>query len=195
MKTPLITIILAAFAFIGTSQGQTGMQGSIMLGGGYLEDPGRAYGFLQARGRFYEDDAFGHTFYLEYLGHVDDAVIEFPVFTRGGGGGTILEDGDILFSNITINYELEAKLSPNFSLFVGGGVGVELIDLDDRFNFTIDSDSNFVSQVFAGVRMDFGWMFGQAGVRYLMREDFSLLGDQFVTNDSAGFEIAVGFRF
>ena len=168
-----------------------GTRGSVMLGGGYLDDPGKAYGFVQLRGTFYEDDAFAHTVFLEYLGHTDDADLEFAA----PGGGTFFEDGDILFSNITINYELEAKLTSALSVFAGAGAGVELINLDDRFNFNIDSDSNFVTQVFAGVRADFGSWWGQAGVRYIMREDFALLGDQFLTNDSSAYEIAVGFKF
>lgn len=162
-----------------------------MLGGGYLEDPGKAYGFLQVRGKFYEDDAFGHSVFVEYLGHVDDAVLEFPAF----GGGSFFEDGDITFSNITVNYELEAKIALGFSLFAGTGAGVELISLDDRFNFNVDSDSNFVAQVFAGVRANLGPVWGQLGVRYIMREDFSLLGDQFETDDSAAYELSFGFEF
>lgn len=192
MKKQTQWIILAVLAFTGIASGQgTGMQGSIMLGGGYLEDPGRGYGFLQLRGTFYEDDAFSHTVFLEYLGHADDAVLEFAT----PGGGSFFEDGDILFSNITLNYELEAKISSSVSFFAGAGVGVELINLDDRFDFTVDSDSNFVAQTFAGVRADFGSMWAQLGVRYLMREDFSLLGDQFLTNDSAAYELSVGFKF
>ena len=185
-------MILSILALTGLAHGQrTGMQGSIMLGGGYLDDPGRGFGFLQVRGTFYEDDAFAHTLFVEYLFHLDDAVLE----TQGLGGATFFEDGDILFSNLTVNYELEAKLGSSLSFYAGAGAGVELINLDDRFNFTVDSDSNFVAQAFAGLRADFGWMWAQAGVRYLMREDFSLLGDQFVTNDSAGYELSVGFKF
>ena len=143
------------------------------------------------RGSFYEDDAFRHGLFLEHLGHVDDAVLEFPAF----GKGSFFEDGDITFSNITVNYELEAKLAFGVSLYAGAGAGIELISLDNRFNFSFDSDSNFVSQIFAGVRMNFGPGWGQLGVRYLFREVFPLLGDQFETNDSVAYELSVGLEF
>lgn len=185
-----ITALLIASAGIARAD-IAGVPVSVMLGGGYLEDPGKAYGFFQVRGTVYEDDAFAHHLFLEYLGHTDDAVLEFA----RPGGGFFTEDGDILFSNVTLNYELEAKLSSSFSVFVGAGAGVEFVSLDDRFDFSIDSDSNFVAQAFAGVRGDFGPFWAQAGVRYLMREDFRLLGDQFVTEDSAAFEVSVGFKF
>ena len=194
MKKQIQIILLLALAVTGLASGQsTRWKPGIMLGGGYLEDPGKAYGFLQVRGKFYEDDAFSHSVFLEYLGHVDDAELQFLV--PGPGGGIFFEDGDITFSNITVNYELEAKLALGFSLFAGGGAGVELISLDDRFNFNVDSDSNFVAQVFAGVRANLGPVWGQLGVRYLFREDFSLLGDQFETNDSAAYELSIGFEF
>lgn len=192
MKIKRLILILATLFGAGLASGQdTAWRGEIMLGGGYLEDPGKAYGFLQARGSFYEDDAFRHSLFLEYLGHVDDAVLEFPAFGKGG----FFEDGDITFSNITVNYELEAKLDFGVSLYAGAGAGLELISLDDRFNFSFDSDSNFVSQIFAGVRINFGPVWGQLGLRYLFREDFSLLGDQFKTNDSVAYELSVSFEF
>lgn len=53
-----------------------------------------------------------------------------------------------------------------------------------------------MGQVFAGVRVEFSQSFHfTAGVRRLFREDFSLLGDQFVTEDAWGFEAGFGFRF
>ena len=186
----LAAVITLAFTMVAHAQSDA-IRGSVMLGGGYLEDPGRGYGFLQLRGTFYEDDAFAHTVFLEYLGHTDDAVLEFGVPGMGG----FIEDGDILFSNITLNYELEAKLGSAVSVFAGAGAGIELVNLDDRFNFNIDSDSNFVAQAFAGIRADFGSFWGQLGVRYVMRDDVALLGDQFVTNDSAAYELSVGFKF
>ena len=158
-----------------------------MLGGGYLDNPGKGYGFAQIRGTFYEDDSFSHTAFLEILGHADDAILDFDTFQ---------EDGDITFINITANYEIEAKLFGPISAYAGGGVGVEIVSLDDRFDFEIDSDANFVAQVFMGLRADFGNGFlMQAGARFLMRDDFALLGDQFITEDSWAFEIGAGFQF
>lgn len=192
MKTKLI-ITLGFLGLVTTSHAQfAGIKGGVLLGGGYLEEPGQAYAFLQLRGTFYEDDAFAHTFFFGILGHADDAVLEFPA----AGGGTFLENGDITFVNYTLNYELEAKLSPSVSFYAGGGAGIEHISLDDRFNFNIDSDTNFVAQTFAGLRFKLGSNFAaQLGARYLWREDFALLGDQFITEDSVAYELSVGFRF
>lgn len=187
------SIAIGALGLISTSQaGLAGMQGGVMLGGGYLEEPGAGYFFGQLRGTFYEDDAVAHTAFFEFLGHRDDAVLEFA----RPGGGTFFEDGDITFSNFTLNYELEAKLSETISFYAGAGAGIEYVSIDDRFDISLDSDTNFVAQFFAGFRANFsdGFM-AQAGARYLMRDDFSLLGDQFVTDDSWAFEASIGFKF
>lgn len=188
MKHKLIATLVALFTIASSAQAQfSSMTGGFMLGGGYLEDPEKVYGFGQLRGTFYEDDAFSHTVFLEILGHVDDAVLDFGGFT---------EDGDITFINLSLNYELEAKLFGPVSAYAGAGIGVELISLDDRFDLEIDSDANFMSQVFLGLRADFGNGFQlQAGARYLMREDFELLNGQFITEDSWAYEIGAGFQF
>ena len=152
------------------------LQGGIMLGGGYLDNPGKAFGFGQFRGAFYEDDAV-----LEYAGR---------------GGSIFLEDGEISFVNVTLNYELEAKLGGPISFFIGAGAGVEFVSLDDSFDYSIDTDSNYVAQAFGGFRANFQSGFiAQIGARYLMRDDFALLGDQFVTEDSWAYEASFGFRF
>lgn len=191
MKTKLISV-LAALGLVSAAHAQfTGLSGSVLLGGGYMEDPGEGYAFLQLRGTFYEDDAFAHTVFFEILGHADDAVLEFS-----DRGRTFLENGDITFVNYTLNYELEAKLSSRLSFYVGAGAGIEHISLDDRFDFTIDSDTNFVVQSFAGLRAKFGNSVSlQLGARHFWREDFALLGDQFVTDDSLAYELSLGFRF
>jgi len=163
-----------------------------MIGGGYLDDPGKAYGYGQLRGTVYESSRSRHTLFLEILGHRDDVTLQFDVPDTG----SFFESGDISFISLTANYEFEAKLDGPFSFYFGGGVGVETISLDDRFNFSIDSDNNFTGQVFAGFRARFANGFsGQLGVRHLFREDFKLLGDQFVTNDSWGYELSLGFSF
>ena len=156
-----------------------------------MEDPGTGYGFGQLRGTFYEDDRFSHTAFLEILGHFDDATLIFD-----NGLSTFTEDGDISFFNVTANYELEAKLFGPLSVYGGGGVGIEFVNIDDRFDISFDSDTNFAAQVFVGLRADFGNGFvAQAGARYLFREDFELLGDQFIADDSWGFEAGFGFKF
>jgi opacity protein-like surface antigen len=166
--------------------------GEIMLGGGYLDDPGEGYFFGQWRGTVHKDETFEHTLFLELLGHRDDAVLEFPIF----GGGSYFENGHLSFLNVTANYELEMDLSGPLSFYVGGGAGFEFVSVDDRFDISLDNDSNFVGQVFAGFRIDFDDdLNAQIGARYLFRDDFSLLGDQFVTNDSWAFEVSVGFSF
>ncbi len=185
----LVLALVSSVLFAIPAQAQ--LSGGILLGGGYLEDPGEGFGFAQIRGTFYEDDSFAHTVFLEILGFEDDATVFFS-----NGAGTFRADGDITFVNVTVNYELEAKLFGPISAYAGGGLGVEIVSLDSRFNFDIDSDTNFLAQFFAGVRADFGNGFHlQAGVRYLIRDDFSLLGDEFVTEDSFGYEIGAGFQF
>ena len=192
MKKTLMTM-MGIVGLTSASQAQfAGINGGIMLGGGYMESPGQAYGFLQLRGTVYEDDAFAHNLFFEFLGHSDDAELEFV----GPGGRTFFEDGDIDFSNFTLNYELEAKLSSAVSFYAGAGAGIEYVSLDDRFNFSIDSDTNFVGQAFVGFRARIGQSFvAQIGVRHLWREDFSLLNDQFLTEDTTAYDLSIGFRF
>ena len=192
MKKPLITL-LAGLGLASAANAQfSDMQGGLLLGGGYLDDPGKAYGFGQIRGTLYEDDTFAHTFFIELLGHTDDAVLEYI----GRGGRLFLEDGDITFVNLTANYELEIKLAGPISFFAGAGAGLEFVRLDDSFDYSIDNDTNFVAQAFGGLRANFpsGFML-QAGARYLVRDDFALLGDQFLTNDSWSYEFSLGFKF
>ena len=188
-----VMAVLGAICSVSVAQAQFGdFGGGAVIGGGYLDKPGTAYGFGQLRGKFYEDDSVAHTVFLEVLGHQDDAEIVY----RGPGGGFFFEDGDISFVNVTLNYELEAKLAGPFSLYAGGGIGAEFVSLDDRFDYELDTDTNFVAQVFGGVRTNFpGGLVGQAGVRYIFRDDFSLLGDQFYTEDSVAFELSFGFQF
>lgn len=192
MKTSTLIITTAlAIAPIVSAQGLRN-GGGILLGGGYLEEPASVFGFLQLRYNFYEDDQFAHVGFLEVTGHGDDATL----FFEDGFGNTFVEDGDISFVGITANYELSYKLAGPFSIYAGGGAGVEVINLDDRFNFNVDSDTNFIAQAFGGVRAKFSNNLSlQAGVRYLFREDFSLLDDQFEVEDTFGYEIAIGFQF
>ena len=189
-------ILMTIFGIVGlttASQAQFGGVGAaIMLGGGYMEDPGEAYATIQLRGTVYEDDAFAHNVFLEFLGHSDDAELE--LIDRGGR--PFFENGDIRFANFTLNYELETKLSPAISFYVGAGAGIEHISLDDRFDFSIDSDTNFLGQAFVGFRAKLGRsFFAQIGVRHLWREDFSLLDDQFLTEDTTAYDLSIGFRF
>ena len=192
MKTPLILLVAGLGLGCSAYAQSPDLQGGIMLGGGYLEDPGKAYGFGQFRGTFYEDDRFAHTVFLEILGHSDDAVLEYV----GQGGNLYLENGDITFVNLTANYELEVRLGGPFSFYAGGGAGVEFVSLDDSFDYSVDRDSNFVAQALGGLRAGFpSGLNAQIGARYLMRDDFALLGDQFVTKDSWAYEISFGFKF
>lgn len=192
MNTKKLSILFAVAATASASAQLASLGGGILLGGGYLDDPEKGYAFGQIRGTFYEDDRVAHTVFLEILGHGDDATLIFD----DGFGGTFAEDGDITFLNVTANYEIELKLAGPLSVYAGGGAGIEFVTVDDRFDLQVDSDTNFSAQVFAGLRANFQNGFHlQAGVRYLFREDFSLLGDQFVTNDSWGYEIGGGFKF
>ena len=191
MKNYLITI-LGAILLSSTSHAQFLQGGGILIGGGYLEEPDTGYIFGQIRGTVYEDHLVAHTFFLEFLGHQDDAVIEFPAF----GGGSLFEDGDLNFADFTVNYELEAKLGGPVSFYLGGGVGVEYVTLDGRFDFSFDDDTNFVAQVFAGFRFrNQRGLSAQLGARYIFRDNFEILGDEFIAEDTFGFEASIGFRF
>ena len=180
---------LALICSAAISQAQFGSSGgAVVIGGGYLEKPGTAYGFGQIRGTVYEDHSVAHSVFLDILGHQDGAVIELK-------NGNLVR-GDISFVNITANYELEAKLSGALSFYAGGGAGIELVSIDDRFDDVLDSDANFVAQVFCGFRAHYpSGVVVQAGARYIFRDDFQLLGDQFITEDSVAFEASIGFRF
>ena len=184
---------LALICSVAISQAQFGSSGgAVGIGGGYLDKPGTAYGFGQIRGTIYEDHSVAHSVFLDILAHRDEAILEFVDL----GGFSFFESGDISFVNITANYEVEAKLSGALSLYAGGGAGIELVSIDDRFDDVLDSDSNFVAQVFGGFRAHFpSGVVAQAGARYIFRDDFQLLGDQFITEDSLAFEASIGFRF
>ncbi|MDG2321919.1 MAG: hypothetical protein P8M08_00225 [Akkermansiaceae bacterium] len=188
MKNCLFTA-LALICSVAISQAQFGSSGgAVVIGGGYLDKPGTAYGFGQIRGTIYEDHSVAHSVFLDILAHQDGAVIKLV-------GGEVVR-GDISFVNITANYEVEAKLNGVLSFYAGGGAGIELVSIDDRFDDVLDSDANFVAQVFAGFRAHFpSGVVAQAGARYIFRDDFQLLGDQFITEDSLAFEASIGFRF
>lgn len=165
----------------------------LLLGGGYLEQPEKAYFFVQLGWTAYEDARFAHTIFGEGLFHGDDSRLDFL-----GANNVVLfsEDADIIFSNLTANYELELKIFEPVSLYAGGGAGVEAISINDRFDVAVDEDYNFVAQVVAGVRVNLGKSAeASIGVRRIFKEDFSLLNDQFITEDSWGLEASVGIRF
>jgi hypothetical protein len=192
MKKTLMTIV-GIVGLTAVSEAQfAGINGGIMLGGGFMEDPDKGYGFLQLRGTFYEDDAVSHTLSVEFLRHSDDAELEFLDLA----GVPYYENGEISFTNFTLNYELEAKLSGAISFYAGVGGGIERVSLDDAFDFSVDSDRNFVGQAFAGFRTKLGEsFFAQFGIRHLWREDFALLTDQFVVEDTTAYDLSIGFRF
>lgn len=192
MKKKLM-IIAGIVGLTAVSEAQfAGINGGIMLGGGFMEDPDKGYGFLQLRGSFYEDDAVSHTLFVEILGHSDDAELEFLDLA----GVPYFENGEINFTNFTLNYELEAKLSSTISFYAGAGGGIERVSLDDAFDSLVDSDRNFVGQAFAGFRAKLGKsFFAQVGIRHLWREDFSLLVDQFLVEDTTAYDLSIGFRF
>ena len=189
MKKNCLFTALALICSVAISQAQFGYSGgAVVIGGGYLDKPGTAYGFGQIRGTIYEDHSVAHSVFLDILGHQDGAVIQF-------GNGNLVR-GDISFANIKANYEVEAKLGGALSFYAGGGAGIELVRIDDRFDDELDSDANFVAQVFAGFRAHFpSGVVVQAGARYIFRDDFQLLGDQFITEDSVAFEASIGFSF
>ncbi len=193
MKKNCLFTALALICSVAISQAQLGSSGgAVVIGGGYLDKPGTAYGFGQIRGTVYEDHSVAHSVFLDILAHRDEAILEFVDL----GGFSFFESGDISFVNITANYEVEAKLSGALSFYAGGGAGIELVSIDDRFDDVLDSDANFVAQVFAGFRAHFpSGVVAQAGARYIFRDDFQLLGDQFITEDSLAFEASIGFRF
>lgn len=186
--------LAASLALLSPAAAQLSMQGArITLGGGYLEQPETGYFVGQLGTSVYEDARFTHSLFAEVLIHGDDSKLDFL-----GPGGAVLftEDADIVFTNITGNYELEVKVAGPVSLFAGGGAGVEVISINDRFEESLDEDYNFVAQVFAGVRVILGESFqASAGVRRVFREDFELLNDQFITEDSWGFDFSLGLRF
>ena len=189
IKKNCLFTALALICSVAISQAQFGSSGgAVVIGGGYLDKPGTAYGFGQIRGTVYEDHSVAHSVFLDILAHQDGAVIELE-------NGNLVR-GDISFVNITANYEMEAKLSGALSFYAGGGAGIELVSIDGRFDDVLDSDANFVAQVFAGFRAHFpSGVVAQAGARYIFRDDFKLLGDQFITEDSVAFEASIGFSF
>ena len=193
MKKNCLFTALALICSVAISQAQLGSSGgAVVIGGGYLDKPGTAYGFGQIRGTVYEDHSVAHSVFLDILAHRDEAILEFVDL----GGFSFFESGDISFVNITANYEVEAKLSGALSFYAGGGAGIELVSIDDRFDDVLDSDANFVAQVLSVFRAHFpSGVVAQAGARYIFRDDFQLLGDQFITEDSLAFEASIGFRF
>ncbi len=188
----LIACISISFSNSSSAQlKDTGVH--LLLGGGYLEQPENAYFFVQLGWTAYEDARFAHTIFGEGLFHGDDSRLDF---LDANNMVLFSEDADIVFSNLTANYELELKIFEPVSLYVGGGAGAEAISINDRFDVAVDEDYNFVAQAFAGVRVKVGQAVeASVGVRRIFREDFSLLNDQFITEDTWGLEAAIGVRF
>ncbi len=68
--------------------------------------------------------------------------------------------------------------------------------LDDSIEEFVDSDTSFVVQTFFGLRAQLSEDLQiQAGARYLFRNDFELINDEFISNDTWGYEIGLKFRF
>lgn len=186
--------VSSALALTATASAQLADGGPrIMIGGGYLEEPSKPFFFAQIGWTPYEDAVFSHTLFAEGLFHGDDSQLDFL-----GPGNVVLfsEDADIIFSNITANYELQVKIAEPVSFYVGAGAGAEIVTINDRFEQSLDDDVNFVGQVFAGIRFALGdSMNASVGVRRIFREDFSLLNDQFITEDAWAFDAGLGFKF
>ena len=160
-------------------------------GVGYLDEAEQPYLYAQFGGHINLDGIFSHHFFLEFLFYDEEALLEgFDAF------GSFLEEGDISYYTLTANYEFEVSLGGPFSAYVGAGAGLEWIVLDDSIEEFVDSDTSFVVQTFFGLRAQLSEDLQiQAGARYLFRNDFELINDEFISNDTWGYEIGLKFRF
>ncbi len=62
IKKNCLFTALALICSVAISQAQFGSSGgAVVIGGGYLDEPGTAYGFGQIRGTVYEDHSEAHS--------------------------------------------------------------------------------------------------------------------------------------
>jgi len=175
--------MLAAVAIAGLSV-STHVQasGDFEAGIGYMERSERAFGFVKADGVIYEDQFFAHKLGLEYIGYQESLSSAL--------------DTDITFSTIVMNYEIEYKISPEFYLFAGVGLGGQYASLDSPVG-ELDNDVNAYAQAFAGIRAKLAENFDmRIGVRRMFFDDYELLGVSDIQQDQTwGFDLGFTIRF
>ncbi len=157
-------------------------QADFTAGIGFMERSDTAYGFIKADGVLYEDELVIHKIGLEYIGY-----------------GETLDrslDTDLLYTTFVANYELEYKASEFISLFIGGGAGVQFVDLDSPVG-SLDDDTYGYAQVFGGLRakvtpnLDL-----HLGVRRMFFDEASLLGVSGIKQEQTwGVELGFTYRF
>jgi opacity protein-like surface antigen len=109
-------------------------------------------------------------------------------------------DSDIM--PITLNVKLERRLTDNFNVYFGGGLGMALVDLSIEagpYDFS-DDDWVFTGQLFAGVTYNFNPNFEvYGGARWIYYDDASLsdggLSGDLEVDDDFLFEIGARFNF
>lgn len=174
----MIAVLAAGTITTSTTQAS----GDFSAGIGFMERSDTAYGFLKGDGVVYENEMFKHKLGLEFIGYgetLDPAL-----------------DTDLIYSTFVGNYEVEYKASQYVSLFIGGGVGFQYIDLDSPVG-SLDDDINGYAQVFGGVRAQLSPSLDlHLGVRRMFFDDAELLGVSSIKQKQTwGVEIGLTLSF
>lgn len=156
--------------------------GDFTAGIGFMERSDTGYGFIKGNGVVYQDELFKHKLGLEFIGY----------------GETLDKtlDTDLLYSALVANYELEYKADEIFSLYIGGGGGIQFVDLDSPYG-SLDDDTAGYAQVFAGVRARVGRNTNiHLGARRMFFDDHELLGVTGLKQEQTwGFELGLTMSF
>lgn len=128
-------------------------------------------------------------------GDLDDLEKALSQNAANGWGNT---GYDLDIMPITFNVKLERPLSGNLNAYVGGGLGMALVDLsvDTGPASFSDDDWVFTGQLFAGLNYNFTpncEMYG--GARWIYLDDASLGGFDLELDDDFLLEIGVRYNF
>lgn len=128
-------------------------------------------------------------------GDLDDLESALSANAANGWGNT---GYDLDIMPITFNVKLERPLSGNLNAYVGGGLGVAMVDLsvDTGPGSFSDDDWVFTGQVFAGLNYNFTpncEMYG--GARWIYFDDASLGGSDLELDDDFLLEIGARYNF
>lgn len=145
--------------------------------------------------------------YSELKNDGDELSLEESFNISPGDSFTGDSNLEATFIPITLNYKLEKPLTNSLNFYMGIGAGIALIDVDGRFNDTVnkiddagnDSETTFFAQAFMGLTYnvsDHVEIFG--GARYMFIDDYSLTtngGAKIEVDDNDDVLIELGVRY
>lgn len=126
------------------------------------------------------------------LGDLEKALSQ----NAANGYGNTGYDLDIM--PVTFNVKLERPLTGNLNAYLGGGLGMALVDLsvDNGPDSFSDDDWVFTGQLFAGLNYNFNESFEMyGGARWIYFDDAALGGGDLELDDDFLFELGGRFNF